>query len=166
MISLSLSYTHTPHTHTPHTHTTHTHTTHTHTTHTHHTHTHHTHTHAHTHTYTHTHHTHTTAVPFHNNKPHFIKNTNSKRKQDSTPTLQRNIEACSCNHFCSRKAIIITYSECVFVALVTPHAKHTRHIVICGTSGSTIFFFFLHIISLTERFSKSYWTQNVYFDIP
>jgi hypothetical protein len=28
----------------------------------------------------------------------------------------------------------------VFVALVTQHAKHTRHIVICDPSGSTIFF--------------------------
>ena len=38
----------------------------------------------------------------------------------------------------------ITYSESVFVALVTQHAMHMRHIVICGLYGSTRFF---HIIS-------------------
>jgi hypothetical protein len=31
--------------------------------------------------------------------------------------VQRNSEARSCNHSCSGKAIIVTYSECVFVAL-------------------------------------------------
>jgi hypothetical protein len=31
--------------------------------------------------------------------------------------VKRNIEAHSCNHACSGKAISITYSECVFVAL-------------------------------------------------
>ena len=42
------------------------------------------------------------------------------------------------------KAISITYSECVFVALGIQHAKCMRHIVICGLSGFTVFF---HIIS-------------------
>jgi hypothetical protein len=36
--------------------------------------------------------------------------------------VQRNTEACSCNHFCSGKAIYITYSEYVFVALCIQHA--------------------------------------------
>ena len=35
----------------------------------------------------------------------------------------------------------ITYSEYVFVALGIQLAKCTRHIVICGLSGSTIFFY-------------------------
>ena len=64
-----------------------------------------------------------------------------------------NIEARSCNYCCCGKAISITYSVCVCVcvALVTQHAMCMHHIVICGLSGSIIFF---HIISKTERFSK------------
>jgi hypothetical protein len=36
--------------------------------------------------------------------------------------MERNIEARSCIHCCSGKTMIITYSECVFVALVIRHA--------------------------------------------
>jgi len=38
------------------------------------------------------------------------------------------------------KAISITYSECVHVAVVIQHAMHMSHIVICGLSRCTILF--------------------------
>jgi len=57
---------------------------------------------------------------------------------------KRNIEARTCNHRCSGKAVSITYSECVLVLLGIQHAMRVCHIVICGLSGSTVL---LHIIS-------------------
>jgi extradiol dioxygenase family protein len=51
----------------------------------------------------------------------------------------------------SGKAIHITRSEFLFVALGIQHAMRTRHIVVCALSGSTVFF---HIISQTTQFSK------------
>ena len=38
------------------------------------------------------------------------------------------------------KAVSITYSEGVLVALGIQHDMHLHHIVICGLPGSTIFF--------------------------
>jgi len=38
----------------------------------------------------------------------------------------------------------ITYSECVFVALVMQHAMSLCHITICGMSGRIIFFTLSH----------------------
>ena len=40
----------------------------------------------------------------------------------------------------------ITYCKFVFVALGIQSAMRTRHIVICGLSGCTIFFFFPYFL--------------------
>jgi hypothetical protein len=53
----------------------------------------------------------------------------------------RHTEERSCNPCYSEKAISITYSECVFVASGVLHGVRMHRIVICGVSGSTIFFF-------------------------
>jgi len=37
---------------------------------------------------------------------------------------KRKTEGCLCNHHCSEKAISITHSDCVFVALDIQHALH------------------------------------------
>ena len=47
----------------------------------------------------------------------------------------RNIEAPPCNHFCCGRVTSISYSECMFVALVIQHAPCMGHIVICSLSG-------------------------------
>jgi len=61
------------------------------------------------------------------------------RKQDiyiHTYILYRNIEALSRNLCCCRKAISISYYECV---LGIQHALRMRRIVICDLSGCKIF---------------------------
>ena len=56
----------------------------------------------------------------------YIKEGNIKTRQ--AIYILRHTEARLCNHCCSGKAVSITYSECVFVALVIQHAMRTRHI--------------------------------------
>jgi hypothetical protein len=63
--------------------------------------------------------------------------------------LKHDIEMRAINHFYRGKAISITYSECVFVALVTQHVMRMRHIVVCSLPRSAIIF---HIISQTAGF--------------
>ena len=46
----------------------------------------------------------------------------------------RNIEACSHNHYCPRKAISITCSECVSLALVIQHAIRMRRIILSSVA--------------------------------
>jgi len=57
--------------------------------------------------------------------------------------VARNMEARSYNLSCSGKAMSISYSEYVFVALGIQHEMRMGHNVTCGLSDSTILF---HII--------------------
>ena len=67
------------------------------------------------------------------------------------------------------RAIIITYSESVFVALGIQHAMRKRHIVFYGLSGSNIFYIMFSALCHKRhdfRKKKTYWTQNLCFPFP
>jgi len=75
--------------------------------------------------------------------------------QDRQRTYKRNPEALSCNHICRGKVISVTYSECVFVALIIQHARPVRHIILLAVAV-----FFLHYLINGTIFGKKkkYWT--------
>ena len=50
------------------------------------------------------------------------------------PEKQRNIEERSCNETCRWKAIIITYSELLPLALVILHAVHMHHVMLSSVA--------------------------------
>jgi len=51
------------------------------------------------------------------------------------------IEARSPNHFCSGKAVISTYSECVYVASVIQHAMRMRRIILSSLARPAVQYF-------------------------
>jgi len=65
--------------------------------------------------------------------------------------MQCNTEVHSYSHCWIGRAISITYSENVFIALGIRYAMHMCHIVISGPPDSTEF---LYIISKTAQFKK------------
>jgi hypothetical protein len=65
--------------------------------------------------------------------------------------VERNTEARSYKNFCSGKAISITDSECVFVALGIQCVMRMRHVVICVIYGPSVFF---HIVKTNADFRE------------
>jgi hypothetical protein len=62
-------------------------------------------------------------------------------KQERQCTCKRNVEALSYKHCCSGKAISITYSECVSVALDIQHAKCMHRIILSSLSSLTVSYY-------------------------
>ena len=62
-------------------------------------------------------------------------------KVDRQCTYKRKTEARSRNHCCRGKAISITYSECVSVALVIQHAKRMHRIVLSSVACLAVPYF-------------------------
>jgi hypothetical protein len=56
--------------------------------------------------------------------------------------LKSNIEARSRNHCCRGKAVSITYSQCVSVALVIQHAKRMRRIILSSVACLAVPYFY------------------------
>ena len=77
----------------------------------------------------------------------------------------RNVEVPSCNHFCSWKAISITYCECVFVASGTQRKMSMRHDVMWSVRLYNIFFSTLsHENTIFGKIFYWIHVQNVCFD--
>jgi hypothetical protein len=57
-------------------------------------------------------------------------------------TYKRNTDTCS-NSYCCGKAINITHSECVSVALATPHSKRMRRIIFPSVASLALSHFFI-----------------------
>ena len=49
----------------------------------------------------------------------------------------------------------VTYSDCVFVALVIQHAVRVRHIVVRGLPGCTVFSHITYLLHVAESFLRS-----------
>jgi len=60
-----------------------------------------------------------------------VSTNGSNSKTGNVLYVQPNIGARSCNQSYSQKAVIITYFECLFVALGIQHAMCMYHIEIC-----------------------------------
>jgi len=77
--------------------------------------------------------------------------------------VQCNIEKRLHNRCCHQKNSI-TYSECVFITLVTQHAKHMRHILLSSVACPAVPYFSQLSHKWRDFFLNVIRTWNVYFD--
>ena len=63
-------------------------------------------------------------------------------KQRQAVYVHRNIEARSCTHCCSGKAISVAYSERVSLALGIQHAMRIRHFILSSEACPSVQYFF------------------------
>ena len=70
-----------------------------------------------------------------------LRETFQKKQQGMEVKVERNADESSGTHCCCRRAMSITYSECVNAALLIHHAKGMRRIIrpSPALSGSSIF---------------------------
>ena len=92
---------------------------------------------------------------------HYIGNVNCKLLNQIGIYVLHNLEAHSRYLPCRGKAINITYSECVSVALVIQHTLPMRGIVLSSVDCRCIIFF--HAVSYTHDFRGGGVTKNKMF---
>ena len=71
----------------------------------------------------------------------------------------------SLNQFCHGKSTSITYSECVYVALVIQHAKRMRRIILSAVACLAVPFSFTYLIN-SKNFVKRYLSIKDLFWFP
>jgi hypothetical protein len=84
-------------------------------------------------------------------------------KPDMQCTYKRNVEAGSCNQWCSGKAVIITYSERVLLQLQLPSMQSARAVWYCHLQPLCLCRMGTQLSHKRQYFRKSYWTQNVFW---
>jgi hypothetical protein len=79
-------------------------------------------------------------------------------KQDRRWTYNIKLKRIRVTIFCRGKAISITYSECIFVALFTQHLKRMRHVTLSPVACLGLPYFPRYLINGTIFEKKIYWT--------
>jgi hypothetical protein len=84
-------------------------------------------------------------------------------KEDRRFSYKRNILARSRNHCCCGKALSITYSKCVSVALIIQHAMRMRRIILALLACPAVPYFPTYLLNCTI-FAKKVTEYKICFD--
>jgi len=79
------------------------------------------------------------------------------KKQERPMCVYCEVGARSCNRYCRGKVIPVTYSECVFVALIIQHAKRMRPIILACVACPSLQYF-----STLSHKQHDFWEKNSY----